>query len=59
MKKISYVLAAVATIAIAVPAVAQEKAMDKPMMHHHHMRHHAQMHHHHQMMKKPMMDQKS
>jgi hypothetical protein len=63
MKKISYVLAALATIAIAAPAVAQDKPMmkegmgDKPTMHHHmHMHHHY--HHHHMMMKKPMMDKK-
>ena len=46
MKKISYVLAALATIAIAAPAVAQ----DRPMMHegmHHHMDHRMEMHHHH------------
>ena len=59
MKNISYVLAALATIAIAVPAVAQDKPMmkegmgDKPVMHHH--VHH---HYHHHMMKKPMMDKK-
>jgi hypothetical protein len=59
MKNISYVLAALATIAIAAPAVAQDKPMmkegmgDKPMMHHH--VHH---HYHHHMMKKPMMDKK-
>jgi hypothetical protein len=58
MKNIFYVLAALATIAIAAPAVAQDKPMmkegmgDKPMMHHH-MHHH---YHHHMMMKKPMMD---
>ena len=58
MKKISYVLAALATIAIAVPSIAsaQDKpmmkegmkgeSMKKPMMHHH------RYHHHH--MKKPM-----
>jgi hypothetical protein len=56
MNKISYVLAALATIAVAAPAVAEDKpmmkeGMDKPMMHHHH-------HHHHHMMKKPMMDKK-
>ena len=61
MKKISYVLAALAAIAIAAPAVAQDKpmkeGMDKPMMHHHmHMHHHY--HHHHMMMKKPMTDKK-
>jgi hypothetical protein len=58
MKKISYVLAALATIAIAAPAVAQDKAMEKPMdkpMMHHHTHHHVHMHHH---MKKPMMDKK-
>jgi hypothetical protein len=42
MKKISYVLAALATIAIAAPAVAQ----DRPMMHEG-MHHHMEMHHHH------------
>ena len=53
MKKISYVLAALATIAIAVPSIAsagdkammkegmKDEGMKKPMMHHH--RHH---HHH-------------
>jgi hypothetical protein len=56
MKKISYVLAALATLAVAAPALAQDKpmmkeGMDKPMMHKHH--HH---HHHHHM--KPMMDKK-
>jgi hypothetical protein len=66
MKKISYVLAALATIALAAPAVAQDKpmkegmdkpmmkeGMDKPMMHkrHHH-------HHHHHTMKQPMTDKK-
>jgi hypothetical protein len=62
MKKISYVLAALATIAIAAPAVAQDKPMkegmgEKPMVHHHmHMHHHY--HHHHMMMKKPMTDKK-
>jgi hypothetical protein len=64
MKKISYVLAALATIVFAVPASAQDKPMmkegmgDKPMMHHHvhmHMHHH----YHHHMMKKPMMDKKT
>jgi hypothetical protein len=53
MKKISYVLAALATVAIAVPSIASAEdkpmmkegmkgeGMKKPMMHHH--RHH---HHH-------------
>jgi hypothetical protein len=65
MKKISFVLAAVATIAIAAPAGAQDKPMmkegmgDKQMMHHH-MHHHYHHHMHHHMMKpmaeKPMGD---
>ena len=54
MTKICYVLAALATIAIAVPSIAsaedkpmmkegmKDEGMKKPMMHHH--RHH---HHHH------------
>jgi Spy/CpxP family protein refolding chaperone len=54
MKTISYVLAALATIAIAAPAVAQDKPMMKEGMGHHHHHHH----HHHHMMKKPMMDKK-
>jgi hypothetical protein len=64
MKKISYVLAALAAIAVAAPAVAQDKPMvkegsDKPMMHDH-MHHHMHVHHHyhHHMMKKPMTDNK-
>jgi hypothetical protein len=61
MKKISYVLAAFATIAIAAPAVAEDKmmkeGMDKPMMHHH-MHHHMHMHHHHHHMMKPMEEKK-
>jgi hypothetical protein len=63
MKKISYALAALATIAIAAPAVAQDKPMmkegmgGKPMMHHH-MHHNMKPMHHHHMMKKPMMDKK-
>lgn len=68
MKKISYVLAALATIAIAAPAVAQDKPMmkegmgEKPMTHehmHHHMHvTHVHHHYHHHMstMKKPMTD---
>ena len=52
MKKISYVLAALATIAIAVPSIASAEdkpmakegmksdGMAKPMMHHHHHHHH-------------------
>jgi hypothetical protein len=55
MKKFSYVLAALTTIAIAVPSIASAEDkpmmkegmkddMAKPMMHHHH-------HHHHQMKK--------
>jgi hypothetical protein len=60
MKKLSFVLAALATIAIAAPAVAEDKpmmkeGMDKPMMHHHMHVHH---HYHHHMVKKPMTDKK-
>jgi hypothetical protein len=61
MKKI-FVLAALATIAIAAPAVAQDKPMMKEGMHegmrggmHHHMHmhmHHHYHHHMHHMMKK-------
>jgi hypothetical protein len=64
MRKISYVLAALAAIAVAVPAVAQDKPMkqDKPMMKegmekpkmHRHVHHHV--HHHHHMAKQPMTD---
>ena len=52
MKKISYVLAALATIAIAVPAVAQDKPMMREGMHqgmHHRMEMHNHHHHHHMM----------
>jgi len=52
VKKISYVLAALATIAIAAPAVAQDKPMRKEGMHegmHHWMEMH---HHHHHMMRR-------
>ena len=58
MKKISYVLAALATIAIAAPSIAsaEDKPMAKeytakPMMHHHYHHHY---HHHHHYMKKMM-----
>jgi len=54
--KISYVLAALAAIALAAPSIANaqdkpmmKEGMSKPMMHHHH--HHHTMHHH---MKKMM-----
>jgi hypothetical protein len=54
MKKVSYVLAALAALAITVPSIASaedkpmmKEGMAKPMMHHHH-------HHHHHMMKKMM-----
>jgi hypothetical protein len=55
MKQFSYVLAALATIAIAAPAVAQDKpkmeeGMKKPMMKHHHHRMHK--HEHKKMMTK-------
>jgi hypothetical protein len=59
MKKFSYVLAALATISIAAPAVAQDKPMMKEGMHdgmHRHM--HVHHHYHHHVMKKPMMDKK-
>jgi hypothetical protein len=63
MKKISYVLAALATIAIAVPSIASAEdkpmmkegmkgeGMEKPMMHHRHQHHH---HHMKKMMKEGM-----
>jgi hypothetical protein len=63
MKKISYVLAALATIAIAAPAVAEDKPMMNEGMHegmHHHrhrgmeMHHHHHHHHHHHMKKEGM-----
>jgi len=61
MKKFSYVFAALATIAIAAPAIAQ----DKPMMHRddmgmHHRMHHKMMRHHemHMMHHKKMMMKK-
>ena len=52
MKRISYVLAALATIAIAAPAVAQDKPMMREGMHqgmHHRMEMHNYHHHHHMM----------
>jgi hypothetical protein len=52
MKKISYVLAALATIAIAAPAVAQDKPMMREGMHHRMEMHN---HHHHHHMVRPMM----
>jgi Ni/Co efflux regulator RcnB len=59
MKKISYVLAALATIAIAAPSIAsaEDKMMDKGDMGmhkttHHKMMHHKMMHHKKMMMKK-------
>jgi hypothetical protein len=60
MKKISLVLAALATIAIAVPAVAQDKPMMKDGMHrgmgmHHHMHKGMMMHRHRHHMMRPMM----
>jgi hypothetical protein len=55
MKKISLVLAALATIAIAAPAAAQDKMMDNGMhrgmgMHHHMMHKRMMMHRRHHMM---------
>ena len=49
MKKLFYVLAALATIAVAVPAVAEDKPMMKEGTHHR-----MQHHHHHHHMAKPM-----
>jgi hypothetical protein len=48
MKKISYVLAALATIAIAAPSIAsaEDKMMDKGGMGTHHKMHHKMMMHH-------------
>jgi hypothetical protein len=59
MKKISLVLAALATIAIAAPAVAQDKmegGMHRGMGMHRHMRHEGMMmhHHRHHMMRRMM-----
>ncbi len=57
MNKICYVIAALATIAVAAPAVAEDKPMGEGMHHRmHHMHHRMEMHHHHAM--KPMMDKK-
>jgi hypothetical protein len=66
MKKLSYVLAALATIAVAAPAVAQDKPMeqDKPMtkegmnkpVMHRHVQHHYHHHYHHHAVKQPMTD---
>jgi Spy/CpxP family protein refolding chaperone len=55
MKSFSYVLAALAAIAFALPSIANAedaKPMAKPMHHHHHH------HHHHGMMKKPETEKK-
>jgi hypothetical protein len=49
MKSFSYILAALAAIAFAVPSIASAKDV-KPVMHHHthhHMHHHHHHHHHH------------
>jgi hypothetical protein len=60
MKKIFYVLAALTTIAIAAPAVAEDKPPMKEGMRegmHHRMHHRMEMrrhHHHHHMMKEGM-----
>jgi hypothetical protein len=58
MKRISYVLAALATIAIAAPAVAKDKPMMRGGMHegrHHHMDRTEMHHHHHNHMLRHMM----
>jgi hypothetical protein len=56
MKKISYVLAALATIVIAAPAVAQDKPMRHEGMHRgmHQPHHRMEMHRHHHMMRHMM-----
>jgi hypothetical protein len=57
MKGFSYVLAALAAIAFALPSIASAedaKPTAMPMKHHHHHHHH----HHHAMTKKPEMDKK-
>ncbi len=54
MKNLSFVLAALAAIAFAIPSIASAedaKPMAKPMHHHHH-------HHHHGMKKTEKMDKK-
>jgi hypothetical protein len=51
VKTLSFVIAAVATIAVASSA----SAMDKPMKHHMMKKHHMMMHHHKKMMKKDEM----
>ena len=57
MKKISYVLAALATIAIAVPSIAsaEDKPMAKEGMMGHHMAKPMMHRHHHHHMRKMMM----
>ncbi|HEY2531631.1 MAG TPA: hypothetical protein VGJ20_27490 [Xanthobacteraceae bacterium] len=51
MKSLSYVLAALAAIAFALPSIASaEDAKPMPMKHHHH--------HHHHHAKKPEVDKK-
>ncbi len=57
MKNVRFVLAALALVALAAPAVAQDKpmmgeGMKKPMMHHHMMKKHHMMMHKKMMMKK-------
>src|ERR1700744_3340523 len=57
VREISYVIAALATIAIAAPASAEDKpmmneGMHEGMHHHMHVHHHHHHHHHHMMMKK-------
>jgi hypothetical protein len=54
MKKISYVLAALATIALAAPAVAHDRPMHEGR-HHHHMDRGMEMHHHHHNMIRHLM----
>lgn len=46
MKKLCYVLAALTTLAVAAPAVAEDRMMDKGGMGMHHRMHHKMMMHH-------------
>jgi hypothetical protein len=56
MKKVRFMLAGLALVALAAPAFAQDKpmgeGMKKPMMHHHMMKKHHMMMHKKMMMKK-------
>ena len=60
MKKIAFVLAALAAIAFALPVTSADAKGMKYKHHHHHHHHMKKSHHHyhHHTMKKPMMDKK-